>query len=31
VSAASFATRLQNINLEDNEELIGRIQLKHGD
>ena len=26
-----FATRLQNINLEDNEELIGRIQLKHGD
>ena len=29
--AARFATRLQNINLEDNEELIGRIQLKHGD
>jgi hypothetical protein len=28
---ARFATRLQNINLEDNEELIGRIQLKHGD
>lgn len=29
--AARFATRLQNINVEDNEELIGRIQLKHGD
>ena len=29
--APRFATRLQNINLEDNEELIGRIQLKHGD
>jgi hypothetical protein len=29
--AARFGTRLQNINLEDNEELIGRIQLKHGD
>lgn len=29
--ATRFATRLQNINLEDNEELIGRIQLKHGD
>lgn len=28
---ARFATRLQNINLEDNEELIGRIQLRHGD
>jgi hypothetical protein len=28
---ARFATRLQNINREDNEELIGRIQLKHGD
>jgi len=28
---ARFATRLQNTNLEDNEELIARIQLKHGD
>lgn len=28
---ARFATRLQNINREDNEELIGRIQMKHGD
>ena len=29
--AARFATRLQNINLQDNEELIATIQLKHGD
>jgi hypothetical protein len=29
--AARFATRLQNINLKDNEELIATIQLKHGD
>jgi len=29
--AARIATRLQNTNLKDNEELIGRIQLKHGD
>ncbi|HSE37828.1 MAG TPA: DUF4384 domain-containing protein [Blastocatellia bacterium] len=29
--AARFATRLQNTNLQDNEELIARIQLKHGD
>lgn len=28
---ARFATRLQNINLKDNEELIATIQLKHGD
>jgi hypothetical protein len=28
---ARFATRLQNTNVKDNEELIGRIQLKHGD
>jgi Domain of unknown function (DUF4384) len=28
---ARFATWLQNINLEDNEELIATIQLKHGD
>lgn len=28
---ARFATRLQNTNREDNEELIARIQLKHGD
>ena len=29
--AARFATRLQNINLQDNEELIATIQLKHGE
>lgn len=28
---ASFATRLQNTNIQDNEELIATIQLKHGD
>jgi hypothetical protein len=28
---ARFATRLQNSNVEDNEELIARIELKHGD
>jgi Domain of unknown function (DUF4384) len=28
---ARFATRLQNTNLQDNEELIATIQLKHAD
>ncbi len=28
---ARFATRLQNTNIEDNEELIATIQLKHAD
>jgi Domain of unknown function (DUF4384) len=29
--AARFATRLQNINIQDNEELIATIQLRHAD
>lgn len=28
---ARFATRVQNTNLQDNEELIATLQLKHGD
>jgi hypothetical protein len=29
--AARFATRVQNYNPQDNEELIASLQLKHGD